>query len=121
MHIYSIPSSVCVLWQDLVFVVGSLLTVVVLAPTVRNVDARIPLGTSLPKTGLGVVYALTFASMGMPFAAVGVFATAIMWSLVAMYRSPGARLSPRGRRVVDEPNARGETTAQRVEREQPRL
>ena len=79
------------LWQDLVFLAGSLLTVVALLPTLRNVEAYVPLGTSLPKMGLGAVYALTFGSLGMTLSAVGILATAVMWSLIARYRSPTGR------------------------------
>lgn len=86
-------------WQDVIFMVGSLLTVVFLAPAVRDADARIPLATSLPKMALGAVYAVTFASMGMTLAAVGLLATGIMWSLIATYRSPQARASPHVRPV----------------------
>lgn len=78
-------------WQDLVFLGGSLLTVVVLLPTLRNLDARIPLETSFPKFALAVVYAVTFYSLGMTLSAVGLLATAIMWSLIARYRSPTGR------------------------------
>lgn len=78
-------------WQDLLFLCGSLLTVVVLLPTLRNVDARIPLETSFPKCGLAVVYAVTFYSLGMTLSAVGLLATAVMWWLIACYRSPVGR------------------------------
>lgn len=84
-------------WQDLVFMAGSLLTVVFLVPAVRNVDARIPLATSLPKVALGAVYAVTFATLGMHLAAVGLFATGVMWSLIAAYRSPQGQSVLRGR------------------------
>ncbi len=46
--------------------------------------------TSVPKMALGAVYAVTFATMGMSLAAVGLLATGIMWSLLAAYRSPSA-------------------------------
>ncbi|WP_235920843.1 hypothetical protein [Natronorubrum halalkaliphilum] len=105
------------LWQDLIFVFGSLLTVVFLTPTVRNVDARIPLGTSVPKMALGVVYALTFASLGMTLAAVGVFGTGIMWALVARYRSPGGQRFSPGRRVAPETNGQATASGQ-VEQKQ---
>ncbi|WP_081655645.1 hypothetical protein [Halopiger goleimassiliensis] len=75
-------------WQDLIFLVGSLLTVVVLVPAARDVEARIPLVTSLPKMALGAVYAVTFASLGMYLAAVGLVATGVMWWLIAAFRSP---------------------------------
>lgn len=76
------------MWQDLVFLIGSCLSIVFLAPTLRDVSACVPLGTSLPSMGIGGVYAFTFASLGMTFSAVGAFAAGGMWSLIALYRSP---------------------------------
>ena len=84
-------------WQDLVFLAGSLLTVAVLVPAVRNVDARIPLATSLPKMALGAVYAVTFATLGMHLAAGGLLATGVMWSLIAAFRSPQGQALRRAR------------------------
>ncbi|QCC58711.1 hypothetical protein NP511_09580 [Natrinema thermotolerans] len=84
-------------WQDLLFMAGSLLSVVVLAPALRDVNARIPLATSLPKMALGGVYAITFATMGMSLAAVGLLATGLMWGLLAAYRSPSATAPARSR------------------------
>lgn len=76
------------MWQDLVFMVGSSLSIVFLAPTLRDADARVPLGTSLPSMAIGMVYGLTFSTLGMTFSAVGAFAAGSMWSLVAVVRSP---------------------------------
>ena len=87
-------------WQDSIFMFGSMLTVIFLAPAVRDANARIPLATSLPKVALGAVYAATFASLGMRFAAVGLLATGVMWSLLAAYRSPRAASASPARRSV---------------------
>ena len=76
------------MWQDFVFLVGSTLSIVFLAPTLRDQAARVPLGTSLPSMGIGVVYAVTFATLGMTFSAVGSLAAATMWTLIATFRSP---------------------------------
>ena len=78
-------------WQDLVFLGGSLLTVVALLPTLRDLDARIPLATSVPKFALAVIYTGAFYSLGMTFSAIGLLGTAVMWSLVVRYRSPTGR------------------------------
>ncbi|WP_049924317.1 hypothetical protein [Halopiger djelfimassiliensis] len=87
-------------WQDVLFLVGSLLSVIVLVPAVRNANARIPLATSLPKMLLGGVYAITFASMGMYLAAGGLLATGVMWCLIAAYRSPSVGPAMRSRRLA---------------------
>ncbi|WP_255170915.1 hypothetical protein [Natrononativus amylolyticus] len=76
------------LWQDFIFLIGSTLSIVFLAPTLRDRAARVPLGTSLPSMGIGLVYAFTFATLGMTFSAVGSFAAAAMWTLIATFRSP---------------------------------
>ncbi|GAB7018231.1 hypothetical protein [Halostagnicola sp. A-GB9-2] len=77
------------MWQDFVFMLGSSLSIVFLAPTLRDVSARVPLGTSLPSMLVGAAYAFTFTTLGMTFSAMGAAATTIMWSLIATYRSPG--------------------------------
>ncbi|TYT60761.1 hypothetical protein [Natrialba swarupiae] len=76
------------MWQDLVFMIGSSLSIVFLAPTLRDATARVPLGTSLPSMGIGFVYAMTFATLGMTFSAAGSFAAGTMWALIALVRSP---------------------------------
>ncbi|OLZ42763.1 hypothetical protein A6E15_16475 [Natrinema saccharevitans] len=76
------------MWQDLVFMLGSGLSIVFLAPTLRDSSARVPLGTSLPSMGIGFVYATTFFTLGMTFSAMGAFAAGTMWSLIALFRSP---------------------------------
>ncbi len=76
------------MWQDLVFMLGSGLSIVFLAPTLRDSSARVPLGTSLPSMGIGFVYATTFFTLGMTFSALGAFAAGSMWSLIALFRSP---------------------------------
>ncbi|GAB7118649.1 hypothetical protein [Natrinema pallidum] len=76
------------MWQDFVFMLGSGLSIVFLAPTLRDPNARVPLGTSLPSMGIGFVYSLTFFTLGMTFSATGAFAAGSMWSLIALFRSP---------------------------------
>ena len=44
--------------------------------------------------GIGLVYRTTFSTLGMTFSALGAFAAGIMWSLIALIRSPA--LSPGG-------------------------
>ncbi|WP_049991340.1 hypothetical protein [Natrinema salifodinae] len=82
------------MWQDLVFLAGSVLSIVFLAPTVRDVTARIPLGSSVPSMTIGAIYAATYATMGMSFSALGSFGVATMWSLIVCYRSPGPHDGP---------------------------
>ncbi|MFC4439800.1 MULTISPECIES: hypothetical protein [Natrialbaceae] len=76
------------MWQDFVFMVGSSLSILFLAPTLRDASARVPLGTSLPSMAIGMVYGFTFFTLGMTFSAAGALAAGTMWSLIAMLRSP---------------------------------
>ncbi|WP_339105330.1 hypothetical protein [Haloterrigena salinisoli] len=76
------------MWQDFIFMIGSSLSIVFLAPTLRDASARVPLGTSLPSMVIGVVYGMTFLSLGMGFSAIGSLAAGTMWALIAMVRSP---------------------------------
>ena len=76
------------MWQDLVFLVGSVCSLAVLIPTLRNPVANVPLGTSLPSALLGGVYGAAFLSMGMTLSATGSLLTGVIWSLIATLRSP---------------------------------
>ncbi len=82
------------MWQDLVFLAGSALSIVFLAPTARDATARIPLGSSVPSMSIGAIYAFTYATMGLTFSAVGSLGVAVMWSLIVCYRSPGPHDGP---------------------------
>ncbi|OVE83681.1 hypothetical protein [Natronolimnobius baerhuensis] len=79
------------MWQDLVFMFGSGLSIVFLAPTLRNASANVPLGTSLPSMGIGFVYGVTFFTLGMTLSAAGAIASGTMWSLIALFRSPASQ------------------------------
>lgn len=76
------------IWQELVFLLGSASSIVVLGPTIRDASARVPRGTSIPSAGLGVLYAITFATMDMTVSAAGALLTGVLWSLIAVLRSP---------------------------------
>ncbi len=81
------------IWQDLIFTIGSVFSIVVLAPSLRDETASIPLGTSLPSALIGLVYGSTFFTMGMTFSAAGSLATGVLWSLIATLRSPTSPLA----------------------------
>lgn len=76
------------IWQDLVFLVGSMTSVMFLYPTLRDTAARVPRATSVPSMLIGGVYSMTFFTLGMTFSAVGSFAACTMWSLIAAFRAP---------------------------------
>lgn len=76
------------MWQDLVFLAGNVFSLVVLAPTLRDQTANVPLGTSLPSLAIGFVYGTAFFTMGMTFSAVGAVLTGLVWGFIAVLRSP---------------------------------
>jgi hypothetical protein len=79
------------MWQDLVFLVGSMTSVIFLYPTLRDAAARVPRATSIPSMLIGGVYSLTFFTLGMEFSAIGSFSACTMWSLIALFRAPDDR------------------------------
>ena len=76
------------MWQDLVFLVGSMTSVAFLYPTLREKASQVPRATSVPSMIIGAVYSVTFFTLGMTFSAIGSFAACTMWSLIAAFRSP---------------------------------
>ncbi|WP_276300876.1 hypothetical protein [Halorussus lipolyticus] len=76
------------MWQDLVFLVGSVFSILFLVPTLKDRTANVPLGTSLPSAAIGVVYGASFYSMGMVFSASGSLLTGVLWGGIAALRSP---------------------------------
>ena len=76
------------IWQDLVFLAGSVFSLGVLVPTLRDSMANVPLGTTLPSATIGLIYGATFFSLGMTLSAAGSLLTGVMWSLIAYLRSP---------------------------------
>lgn len=78
------------MWQDAIFLAGSVFSLLVLLPTLRDSMANVPLGTSLPSAGLGLLYGGTFFSLGMTMSAVGALLTGLAWSVIAFLRSPNS-------------------------------
>ena len=76
------------LWQDLVFLLGNVFSLVVLVPTLRDPLANVPLGTALPSAFIGLVYGTAFFTLGMSYSAFGAVVTGAMWSVIAVFRSP---------------------------------
>ena len=76
------------MWQDFVFLGGSVLSLLVLVPTLRDSMASVPLGTAAPSAALGLLYGATFFSLGMTLSGAGSLLTGAMWSGIALLRSP---------------------------------
>jgi len=75
-------------WQDFVFLVGSMVSVMFLYPTLRDKASQVPRATSIPSMIIGGVYSMTFFTLGMEFSALGSFSACTMWSLIAAFRGP---------------------------------
>lgn len=76
------------MWQDFIFLVGSMTSVMFLYPTLRDAASQVPRATSIPSMIIGAVYSFTFLTLGMTFSAFGSFAACTMWSLIAAFRGP---------------------------------
>lgn len=76
------------MWQDFIFLTGSIISIVSLTPTLRSTVASVPLATSLPSAAIGFIYGMTYLSLGMTFSAVGSLAAGLMWSLILAFRRP---------------------------------
>ena len=76
------------IWQDFVFLIGSMTSVLFLYPTLRDSASQVPRATSVPSMVIGGTYSVTFFTLGMTFSAFGAFAACTMWSLIAAFRSP---------------------------------
>ena len=76
------------IWQDLVFLAGNVVSIVTLTPTLRDTTSRIPLATAVPSATIGLLYGVTFLTMGMTFSALGALVTGVMWTMICAFRSP---------------------------------
>lgn len=76
------------MWQDFIFLIGSIISIISLTPTLRSAVATVPWATSLPSATIGLVYGATYLSLGMMFSAAGSFAAGLMWSLILAFRRP---------------------------------
>ena len=76
------------MWQDAVFLADNAFSLAVLVPTLRDEMVNVPLGTALPSALNGLVYGVTFFTLGMALSAVGAVLTGLMWSVIAYLRSP---------------------------------
>ena len=98
--------SALLMWQDLIFTVGSAFSILVLMPTLKNRMATIPLGTSVPSALIGIIYGSTFFTMGLTYSAAGSVATGVLWSLIAMLRSPDSPPRPSADQTTSEATTR---------------
>lgn len=72
---------------DAIFTVGSIIFIIGLLPACLGPKTQIPLRTSIPTAAVLLVYAGTFAVMGLQYSAFFSAATAGMWIFLAIDRS----------------------------------
>ena len=75
-------------WQDYVFALGSVGLAGTLIPTLLNSDASVPRWTSVPTAFVLYVFSATYLSMSFFFSAIVTVVTAVVWTLIALYRVP---------------------------------
>lgn len=75
------------MWQALVFLAGSSISVLFLYPTLRDTVACVPRATSVPSMLVGGAYSFTFVTLGTTYSGLGSVAACTMWSLVATFRA----------------------------------
>ncbi|RBI60306.1 hypothetical protein [Halomicrococcus sp. NG-SE-24] len=75
------------MWQEYVFLAGSIVIMISLIPTLRDEEASVPLRTSLPSVVVLFAQTLAFLSMGLMFSAAGTGMGFGLWSLIAKYKS----------------------------------
>lgn len=78
------------MWQDGVFLAGNIVLALVLLPTLRDPDAIIPLWTSVPTALTLYVYGATFLTLDLYLSGISLFATALIWTLIAAFRNEQA-------------------------------
>jgi len=74
------------IWQDVVFLVGGFVFAVLLVPTLRDREARIPRVSSFPTAVLLIGYSVTFVTLGLHLAALANVVGALAWFLIFIYR-----------------------------------
>jgi hypothetical protein len=76
------------MWQDIVILVGSIVAIASLVPTLLDEDASIPLSTSVPTLAVLSTQGVAFYTLGLLGSALGAGAGFCVWSLIAYYKTP---------------------------------
>lgn len=70
-------------WQDLVFALGSIVFIIALVPTIFS-GKKPSIWTSVPTCLVLYAFALTYLEMGFEFAAATTFVSATLWDIIAI-------------------------------------
>ncbi|MFC7156192.1 hypothetical protein ACFQPA_12135 [Halomarina halobia] len=88
------------MWQDYVILVGSIVAITSLVPTLLDDEAAVPYSTSVPTVFVLLGQSVAFYTIGLVGSALGAVAGFVLWTFIAVYKSP-----PTG-----EPRERAEST-----------
>lgn len=80
------------MWQDFVFLGGSIVIMLSLVPTLRDDDATVPLRTSVPSVVVLFAQTIAFATIGLTASALGTGMGFVLWSLIAKYKGPSGAM-----------------------------
>lgn len=75
-------------WQDKVLALGQGLFVLALIPTVMSTSCKPPLSTSIPTAIILTVFAWTFSTLRLPWAANTSLASAVTWLIITIQQMP---------------------------------
>lgn len=92
-------------WQDIILTVGTLLFLLALVPTLLGKSKPSPL-TSLMTGGVLLVFAATYATLGLFFASITTAATGTAW-LVIFWQTIRGRSNADGRSAKGDPERSG--------------
>lgn len=76
------------MWQDIVILIGSIVAIGSLIPTLLDEDALVPHTTSIPTLLVLSGQGIAFYTLGLFGSAVGAGAGILVWSLIAYYKAP---------------------------------
>ncbi len=76
------------MWQDIVILIGSIVAIISLVPTLLDDDASVPLTTSVPTVFVLSGQSVAFHSLGLTGSTAGAVAGLVLWTLIAWRKSP---------------------------------
>lgn len=89
------------MWQDIVILIGSIVAIGSLIPTLLDEDALVPHTTSIPTLIVLSGQGVAFYTLDLLGSAAGAGAGILVWSLIAYYKAPGDTIVPSNRDPAD--------------------
>ncbi|WP_254546349.1 hypothetical protein [Halomarina pelagica] len=76
------------MWQDYVILVGSIVAITSLVPILLDEEAVVPYTTSVPTVFVLLGQSVAFYTIGLVGSALGAVAGFVLWTFIAVYKSP---------------------------------